>query len=1319
MATITASAQHRPFLRDHAPAALFARGAVFLAFFLVCACACFATPLQAYALDVTTIDIGGKGANTTIKITEPGAYRLTGSSSKVWVDVKVGDVDLYLADGLNMTPGISANTGASCPSIKIEEAGGTVNIISEAGANAYLSSYLSAPAIQKEGNKTKLVFKTADSSNPGTITAKAPDSSCSAGIGSCLYVIDTSKASTGNMVFESGKVIAYGGTNAAGIGGGSGKDHTTGITIKGTAEVEAHGGSGGAGIGSGSHGAFSSIRIQGGTVRAYGGTGNYSGAGIGSGYDELSLTHGTITITGGNIYAEGGRTGAGIGGAYRAIVDGVTISGGTIKAVGGKYGCGIGSGGGSTDKHYCKSIKISGGDITAFGGDTNNPAAIGNSGNSPGRQNITISGGTVRAYAQADHSHAIGGGGTNGPGSQAYVTVDISGGTVIAKGGSKASAFGCNGNGYGTKKDKYFKATITGGSILVAPDGSISNLGTFQVTPTNAAGNKLSPATAVMGELMNVRLDLSGALAVVDGLTSGYGMNGVVAVSLDSEFGTGNQEVLFCPWLPSGTTLQRVTARVNSVDVPYTGSVAPGERKTFFPSTKLTLDANGEGTNGQAIALYGHGLESFENAVTPGRVLEFYTDEARRTSAVVLQPNGKLASNVVVHGVRLTDENGNWVYAGGADRTGAGSFYTLYAQTRPISFTIHYDANIPASTSATPAGSVPADASAEVGNLTEVGAGCTLSLPGFQIAGWNTEADGSGMSYEHLDWAAISADADGATVTLYAQWEPRPYAIHFDGAGAESGSMDDLQLEIGATVQLPANAFVKDGYTFVGWALQASVGGVIADQAWVTNLCAKNDDGSVALDSEGSPIGLTLRALWVKTADAEHDATVAVALDGQAMGGMVDRLMLVSGDTSFAPFEQKATAEGKPYYALKDAGLMPAGTYDLFFDGKDTGKDVSLGDGAEVVLLNFYTLDTAFDGNLGGVDVVPAWLAVIDAKEAYLEGTEVSLQVRERLSAYVFDSWTGIDTVVQYANGLTEASNPTTIMMRGAVAMRADSKPIDYFVSFNPNAPDALGEMTDQKFFYGFEGSLSANAFTRTGYVFTGWNTAADGSGAAYADQQEVASLLDAPGTLALYAQWEPIKYFVHFDGNLAGGPAMQSLEIAYDQAFSLPPCQFVFENEGLENSRFLGWNTARGGSGECFADEASVINLCSDAGDSITLYAQWEDPEPAPAPDPGPGPDPSPDPDPDPDPAPDPGPGPGPDPSPSPDPTPSPDPEPSGGIDASGSTSGSAAADGTAAGAGSVPATGDVAGRGAAVALGMMLLALISAAAYRVRNAA
>lgn len=86
----------------------------------------------------------------------------------------------------------------------------------------------------------------------------------------------------------------------------------------------------------------------------------------------------------------------------------------------------------------------------------------------------------------------------------------------------------------------------------------------------------------------------------------------------------------------------------------------------------------------------------------------------------------------------------------------------------------------------------------------------------------------------------------------------------------------------------------------------------------------------------------------------------------------------------------------------------------------------------------------------------------------------------------------------------------------------------------------------------------------------------------------------------------------------------MQSLEVAYNQSFTLPPCQFVFENEGLENSKFLGWNTARDGSGESFADGASVVNLCDEAGTSVTLYAQWEDPEPAPGPDPSPDSDPS-----------------------------------------------------------------------------------------------
>ncbi|MGD0055490.1 MAG: InlB B-repeat-containing protein, partial [Acidimicrobiales bacterium] len=46
--------------------------------------------------------------------------------------------------------------------------------------------------------------------------------------------------------------------------------------------------------------------------------------------------------------------------------------------------------------------------------------------------------------------------------------------------------------------------------------------------------------------------------------------------------------------------------------------------------------------------------------------------------------------------------------------------------------------------------------------------------------------------------------------------------------------------------------------------------------------------------------------------------------------------------------------------------------------------------------------------------------------------------------------------------------------------------------------------------------ALTANAFTRTGYTFAGWNTAANGTGTAYAND---ASYPFSAST-TLYAQW-------------------------------------------------------------------------------------------------------------------------------------------------------------------------------------------------------
>ena len=54
--------------------------------------------------------------------------------------------------------------------------------------------------------------------------------------------------------------------------------------------------------------------------------------------------------------------------------------------------------------------------------------------------------------------------------------------------------------------------------------------------------------------------------------------------------------------------------------------------------------------------------------------------------------------------------------------------------------------------------------------------------------------------------------------------------------------------------------------------------------------------------------------------------------------------------------------------------------------------------------------------------------------------------------------------------------------------------------------------------------SLTSNVFTSSGFTFTGWNTAADGTGTAYADAADVTQLAAAEyngQTITLYAQWK------------------------------------------------------------------------------------------------------------------------------------------------------------------------------------------------------
>lgn len=158
------------------------------------------------------------------------------------------------------------------------------------------------------------------------------------------------------------------------------------LTIQGTGSLNVQGGSNAAGIGGGSGINCGNISLMGGAITACGGQ---YGAGIGSGQDGIC---GNIEIVGGEITATGGEGAAGIGSGsgVNAACSSILLYGGIINACGSVGAAGIGSGSGGT----CSSIEIEGGTITAQGG--SNAAGIG-SGQNGHCGNVEIEGGSINA----------------------------------------------------------------------------------------------------------------------------------------------------------------------------------------------------------------------------------------------------------------------------------------------------------------------------------------------------------------------------------------------------------------------------------------------------------------------------------------------------------------------------------------------------------------------------------------------------------------------------------------------------------------------------------------------------------------------------------------------------------------------------------------------------------------------------------------------------------------------------------------------------------------------------------------------------------
>ena len=152
-----------------------------------------------------------------------------------------------------------------------------------------------------------------------------------------------------------------------------------------------------------------------------------------------------------------------------------------------------------------------------------------------------------------------------------------------------------------------------------------------------------------------------------------------------------------------------------------------------------------------------------------------------------------------------------------------------------------------------------------------------------------------------------------------------------------------------------------------------------------------------------------------------------------------------------------------------------------------------------------------------------------------------------------------------------------------------------YKIAFNGNGADG-GSMPAQALTYDSKTALSVNAFTRTGYSFSGWNTSADGKGTTYADKTQVSNLSTKDGdTVQLYAQWSAITYHIAYDLN--GGTAAGDNPATY----TVESGAITLTAPMRTGYTFTGWTGANGTTPQ------TTVTIPSGSTGDRTYTANWK----------------------------------------------------------------------------------------------------------------
>jgi uncharacterized repeat protein (TIGR02543 family) len=457
---------------------------------------------------------------------------------------------------------------------------------------------------------------------------------------------------------------------------------------------------------------------------------------------------------------------------------------------------------------------------------------------------------------------------------------------------------------------------------------------------------------------------------------------------------------------------------------------------------------------------------------------------------------------------------------------------TLYAQWTGNSLTVTYDAQ---------GGSAVASSTVSAGGSIS-SAPTAPTKTGYTLSGWSTSSSGSTVTFAY-------SHGQTANFTLYAIWAANALTVTYNSKGGSDVSNGTVNT--GAAISSAPTAPTKNGYTLVGWS--ATDGGTVITFPY----------------THGQTSGFTLYAKWTV-------ATLTVTYDSKSGTSVASGSTTTEGTISLAP-----TAPTKAGFTFAGWSATDGGTAITFAYTHGKTADFTL---YAKWTINVYTITFVYNSATGGNSVETATVTT--------GLTPVTLPTPSR-DGHTFDKWYAESSFVNEIGAAGATYMPTGTSLTPSVYAKWIA--INYTVTYaatNSSGGSAPTDSTNYNINNKVVIKGNTGSLARTGYTFTGWTAASDGSGA----------LLTSGGTFTVGTsnmiftpKWSANTYTITYNKNGASGsPADATASYTTAGTAVTLSLQGTMEKTGFN---WGGWSATP--TGIAVSDNYTTTS-------NVILYAVW-----------------------------------------------------------------------------------------------------------------